>query len=284
MFEGIVEEFRHWTQEHVEQAEAILTERSRTPLDAAAIVAQFTALRQEVNLQTKNSRSQLEQNAQALDQLARAAQTMREQHQRLREENTAALDDKLRPFVKGLVDARDALALAERNVRKIQDSLRAPELATPPEPPEDIGSVPSGALTPPLWARMLGLGGWLRAAAARSQTGAPDMYRQHLQAWAVEQQNTLARQQEQNAAFRQAIESILTGYVMSLERLDRTLEDLGVVPIDCVGEPFDAETMEAVEVVRDPGRITTEVLEEVRPGYHWRDVLFRCAQVRVARP
>jgi molecular chaperone GrpE (heat shock protein) len=42
--------------------------------------------------------------------------------------------------------------------------------------------------------------------------------------------------------------------------------------------------MEVAEVVSEPGRTGTEVLEEVRRGYRWRGRVFRPAQVRVARP
>jgi molecular chaperone GrpE (heat shock protein) len=41
--------------------------------------------------------------------------------------------------------------------------------------------------------------------------------------------------------------------------------------------------MEVVEVVTEPGRTGTEVLEIVRRGYLWNERLFRPAQVRVAR-
>jgi molecular chaperone GrpE (heat shock protein) len=281
-FEEIVEDFRRWTQEHVEQAESLLTEVPRAPLDVAVVVAQFTALRQEVNLQTRNSRSQLEQNASALEQLSRAVQMIREQQQRLREENAAALDGKLRPLVKAFVDARDALALAERNVRKIQESLRMPEPAPAPVPPPPAcnATAPSPA-SPSLWARLWGAA---RPSARDASGSALDGFREQLLTWSTSQQQVFRELHEQNAALRQAVDSILVGYRMSLERLERMLEDLDVTPIKCVGEAFDAETMEVVDVVRDPGRRTTEVLEEVRPGYRWRDSIFRCAQVRVARP
>ena len=47
---------------------------------------------------------------------------------------------------------------------------------------------------------------------------------------------------------------------------------------------IDRNTQDFVEVVKEEGRQATEVLDEVRPGYRWRDRLFRPAQVRVARP
>ena len=66
--------------------------------------------------------------------------------------------------------------------------------------------------------------------------------------------------------------------------LERALEQHGLERVSCVGEPFDPETMEVAEVVRDPERTITEVIGELRPGYRWRGKLLRYAQVRVARP
>jgi molecular chaperone GrpE len=71
---------------------------------------------------------------------------------------------------------------------------------------------------------------------------------------------------------------------MSLQRIDRAIAQQGLEVIACVGEPFDPETMEVAEVVREEGRTSTEVLQEIRRGYRWRGRLFRYAQVRVAKP
>jgi molecular chaperone GrpE len=71
---------------------------------------------------------------------------------------------------------------------------------------------------------------------------------------------------------------------MSIQRLERAFAQHGLEPIPCAGRPFDPETMEVAEVVRDEARASTEVIDQVRPGYRWHGKLFRCAQVRVARP
>src|SRR5262249_43099791 len=82
---------------------------------------------------------------------------------------------------------------------------------------------------------------------------------------------------------RQLLDSVVTGYTMSLQRLDRALEQQGLQPIPCVGQRFDPETMEVAEVVDRAGRTPSEVVEEIRPGSLWRGRLFRLAQVCVAR-
>jgi molecular chaperone GrpE len=83
---------------------------------------------------------------------------------------------------------------------------------------------------------------------------------------------------------RQQVDALLVGYEMGLQRLERALEQNGLERIACMGELFNPETMEAAEVVRDPDRTGTEVIDELRPGYRWRGRLLRYAQVRVARP
>jgi molecular chaperone GrpE len=81
---------------------------------------------------------------------------------------------------------------------------------------------------------------------------------------------------------REVLGSLLTGYTMSLQRLERTLQQHGLEPIPCAGQRFDPEQMEVVEVVADAGR-AGQVVEEVRRGYLWRGRVFRFAQVKVAR-
>jgi molecular chaperone GrpE len=71
---------------------------------------------------------------------------------------------------------------------------------------------------------------------------------------------------------------------MSLQRLERALQQQGLEPIPALGLPFDPETMEVVEVVPGPGRTSTEVIDEVRRGYLRAGRVFRFAQVRVAKP
>ncbi len=69
---------------------------------------------------------------------------------------------------------------------------------------------------------------------------------------------------------------------MSLQRVERVLQQQGLETIPCVGAAFDPELMEVLEAVSGSGRPAGEVLEEVRRGYRWNDRVFRFAQVRVA--
>jgi molecular chaperone GrpE len=251
----LLADFRAWLEAHPGAAtEAGEFEPLHEPaLSLADVLAPFVALRHEVNLQTKASRAQLEQNAQALEQLRGAVDALRRPAP-----PAPAFDDVLRPLLKTLIDVNDALSLARREALRLRDSLPATSPATLP-PPVDVRL--------PLWARLLGL-----------QTRV-DIGLAPLRQW-----QTTATPVDELARLRQQVEALLVGYDMSLQRLERALQQQGLERIACVGEPFDPETMEVADVVRDPTRGGTEVIDELRPGYRWRGKLLRYAQVRVARP
>jgi molecular chaperone GrpE len=91
------------------------------------------------------------------------------------------------------------------------------------------------------------------------------------------------RAREAAGRVRQALESLVAGYNMSLQRVERGLRQHGLEAVATVGAPFDPERMEVLEAVSGSGRPSGEVIEEVRRGYLWNGRVFRYAQVRVAR-
>jgi molecular chaperone GrpE len=247
--ERLLADFRAWLHDLPAElpAEPVLSEPA---LDLSAMLAPFVALRHEVNLQTKVSRALVEQNGQTLEQLRLALET-------LRRPPSPSADDLVRPLLKTLIDIQDALTLARREMLRVRDAL----------PARDVPPPPAISVRLPFWARCLGL-----------QTGV-DQSLAPFRAWqaSAPSPDDVARQ-------RQTIDALLVGYDMSLQRLSRALDQHGLERIACVGEPFDPEIMEVAEVVRDPQRTGTEVIDELRPGYRWRGRLLRYAQVRVARP
>jgi molecular chaperone GrpE len=247
--ERLLADFRAWL--HDQPAQPLAAPTVPEPaLDLSALLAPFVALRHEVNLQTKASRALLEQNGQTLEQLRLALETRRRPA-------PPSAEELVRPLLKTLIDVQDALTLARREMLRVRDGL----------PPRDVPPPPAFNLRLPFWARCLGL------QADVDRELAP------WRAWqaSAPTPNDVARQ-------RQTVEALLVGYDMSLQRLGRVMEQQGLERIACVGETFDPELMEVAEVVRDPERSSTEVIDELRPGYRWRGRLLRYAQVRVARP
>jgi molecular chaperone GrpE len=198
---------------------------------------------------------------------------LQRQHNLLKQNGRSSQDEALRPLLKTLVDAYDALSLAEREVQRLLDNAPTmlapvPVAAGPSVPPPTI------KLKIPHWARWIGLDASVEAQLAP------------LHGWVAAQSGMPAPTFLDDSAqrYRQSLDALLVGYRMSLQRIDRALTQQGLEVIECVGEPFDPETMEVAEVVREEGRTSTEVLQEIRRGYRWRGRLFRYAQVRVAKP
>jgi molecular chaperone GrpE len=79
------------------------------------------------------------------------------------------------------------------------------------------------------------------------------------------------------------VESVIAGYTMSLQRLDRLLDQHDLEALASVGMVYDPERMEVLDTVAGTGKPSGEVIEEMRRGYLWRGRVFRFALVRVAK-
>ncbi|MDB5311652.1 MAG: GrpE protein [Gemmataceae bacterium] len=218
-------------------------------IDLFTLVGQFTALRHEVNMQTKAARAAVEQNAAVLEQLAAVRVEP--------DPDESSTDDALRPVVKALVDTADALALSLRQMEKLRESAE-PLLADLPGPRDEV---PPPEPRPGFLARLFG---------GRAPAPPPDRPRDD-------------RAKHAAAKLRQFVAAAADGYAMSLRRVERVLPTVGLERLACTGSPFDPELMEAVEVVGASGQAAGTVVEDVRPGYWWRGKVFRFAQVKVAR-
>ena len=271
--EAVLADFRSWLEQIPREAARRIPASSegeeavggRVPIDLHTLLSQLVALRQEVNLQTRASRAQQEQGQEALSELRRALDSLRQSRDSVRQPDRQTEEEVLRPVLKALVDARDALALATPEIERVRSAViplldeltaeRAEEPALTQRPARSS------------WMRLFG---WTRPEeASLSAVG-------HPRASQAELRDAAGR-------IRQLLDSVLTGYTMSLQRLDRVLPQCGLERIPCAGERFDPEQMEVVAAVPDSGRPQGEVLEEVRPGYRWRGRVFRYAQVSVAR-
>jgi molecular chaperone GrpE len=228
-----------------------------TRVDLHTLVGQFVALRHEVNLQTRATRAQQEQAGEALKLLAEAFEELQQARDRARQAEQQDRDQReeelLRPLLKTLIDLYDVLSVSGREVRRGGESA-LPVLEELLELAESCEEAPAARRS---W--------W---SLGRSEPEDPH------KAEAIH---------ERGERLRQMLTALAAGYAMSLERLERTLEQHGLELIPTEGEPFDPEQMEVVEAVADSGRPSGEVVEEVRRGYLWRGRVFRYAQVRVAK-
>lgn len=253
--ESVLNDFRTWLVEGMGDrgaAAASATPPGSPPtpgIDLFTLIGQFTALRHEVNLQTKAARAGIEQNAEVLKQLAAV-------QREAQGPGTDKEGDSLRPLVKAVIDVADALTLSLRQMEKLKGSAEPllADLLDRPEPP--AASPPKPGL----------LGRFFQAPPPP-----------------VREQRPPERALQAADKLRQFFAAAADGYAMSLRRVERVLPALGVEALSCAGRPFDPEVMEVVEVVGDTGEPSGTVVEDVRPGYYWRGRLLRFAQVKVAR-
>lgn len=75
---------------------------------------------------------------------------------------------------------------------------------------------------------------------------------------------------------------VATGMEMIYKQLMTTLADLGVKPIEAVGQPFDPNFHNAVMHIDDEAFGENVVAEEFQKGYMHHDSVIRCSMVKVA--
>jgi molecular chaperone GrpE len=258
---AVLEDFRVWLTAVAADA-GTAAPPSGEQVDLYTLVGQFTALRQEVNLQTRAVRAQQEQNAETLRQLAETVDFLAQAPAAAPQRRDSSNDDGVRPLLKTLVDLYDAVALAGRELQRGQESASAALRAI------EIGEADRKApasVRPSGWSRWFGR--------RKEAAGALSAARQ-------ERLNTAAEGVEK---LRQTLAATAAGYAMTLQRVERSMAQHGLEAIPAVGHLFDPELMEALEVVLDSGAPSGEVVQEVRRGYLWNGRIFRYAQVRVAK-
>jgi len=256
------------------------------PVDLHTLLGQMTGLRTDVTLQIKTVRSQQEQYAEALRQLSAALDMLQQSQRAVAASQKIDQEELLRPLLKTLVEIHDALGRAAREIQKVQERLleSLPEMEPPAElppeaPPEPAVEPAEPAPRLPWWARLLGLRTPDNAALLVRLRELEDERRCER-----EQQREMCRSlSELGESLGKGLASLLEGYTMSLQRIDRALRQHGLETLEAVGQPFDPELMEVLEAVPGTGRPSGEVIEEVRRGYLLGDRIFRYAQVRVAR-
>lgn len=237
---AVLADFGRWLASETNAA-APQPQQANETVDLHTLLGQFTAVRHEVNLQTRAARAQQEQNAETLRQLTAALDALRQGQSRGEQARRQVVEEAIRPLLKTLIELHDALSIAGREVQRIGEALTVEETPTT-APPRSFWMNVFRPSPPPL----------------PSSPSPP--------------------QRE-----RQMLASLTAGYTMSLQRVERALQQHGLEAIAALGQRFDPELMEVVEAVVDSGRPAGEVIDEARRGYLWNGRVFRYAQVRVAK-
>lgn len=246
--EALLAQFREWLQSARAEADGLepdATFPSGFGLDR--LVEEFTALRQEVKLQTKSGRGLQEQAEALLPALSQAIEQFRSVEPR----ETQAAFEAARPLAEALADLDEALDRGRSEAEKARQRLAAD---------------PTGGLAAELDA-LFERQSWFHRSWVRG-------YHERARTLLVERSRT----------FHLALfEALIEGYELLQGRLKRALVAEQIRRIEARGRAVDPERMTVVEVVEAPGQSSGTVLDEVRRGYTWRGRVLRFAEVRAVR-
>ena len=104
--------------------------------------------------------------------------------------------------------------------------------------------------------------------------------------WSVRTWHTQLRDHVAAATARVADEEfaqVMEGYQLIQGRVQQELRKQGLSRVVTMGQRVDPTCMTVVDVVDDPGLPPETVVEELRPGYLWRETVIRCAEVRAVK-
>jgi len=253
--------------------------------DLHTLLAAMTALRQEVNLQTRSARRDREQASETLDALSSAVDQL---SRAAEEEDPSPEVDAVHVDV--LLELHDALSRAERQASQVIASTVAtlddwrtrhesePEIDAEPE---DEGSEAIPAATSSTFGRLRKwLGGTAKPAVEPSTVA-----HEPTDDAATADADVLVWIEISAESGRMAdrLAGLVTGYRLSLQRLERILSTCGIEPIPCLGQAVDPELMEVVQIVSDATKPPGMVTDAVRCGYRRYGQVYRFAQVVATR-
>jgi molecular chaperone GrpE len=212
------------------------------------LVESFTALRQELKLQTKSARGLDDHVREALGGLETASR----QFQMVQAQESQAADRAVQPFIEVLIGLDESLERCGLALEAIQARAAA-------EGPRQLLATLEG--------RFQKLSAWSRWWSRRWHAIVLDTCR------------------AEAAASQQLLwHGLLEGFELVRCRLRRAMDEQQLSRIPCLGRMVDANRMTVVELIEAPDAPPESVVAELRPGYTWRDRVVRYAEVRAARP
>ena len=250
----------------------LIPEASRA--DLSTLFEVMTALRQDVNLQTRSARRDRDQASETLDTLSAAVDQLR----REAEESASEAADAVHVDV--LLDLHDALWRAERQasqvlaatVETLRDWREWAEKETQADDAQETLPTPVADVKPRVFDR---LRQWFSGASTPA-VEAPEP--------AVADIASVGDDVKAEAGrMANRLDGLATGYQLSLQRLERALSTCGIKPMACLGQPVDPELMEVVQIVSDAAQPPGIVTDEVRCGYRRHGQVYRFAQVVATR-
>lgn len=248
--EALLDRFRIWLRDARAETEGFNGDlEPSTPQPEVGLyrlVEEFTALRHEVKLETKGSRSLQEQVETLLPTLRQAI----DQFRTVAPKEEQAVQGVARPLAEAIADLDEALERGRLEIEKARNRLAASA--------ESIVSLLNTQFRARPWFRKIGLRAY------------------------HEQVRDLVAQQLSETQPGLFV-ALLEGYGLIQSRLKRAMDAGQIRRIECAGRPVDPGQMNVIEVVDAPDQPAGHVVDEVRRGYTWRGRVLRYAEVRAAR-
>ena len=249
--DNIIARFRDWLEEARGEADAIATESEPFDPDTevhavglSRVVEELTALRHELKLQTKSARGLEQQNEAMLEAMGQAI----DRFGAVGAKESEAARGAAKPLIEALIDLdesleRGALVIETARSRIVEDADR--ELRT---------KLGDRFRRQTWWRRWIG------------------------RSW---HESTLTLCHRHSVEVHRGIfDSLLEGYELIRKRLKRAMAEERILRIASVGKPADPNCMTVVDVVESVDHPAGFVVEELRPGYFWKDKVVRFAEVR----
>lgn len=249
--DAILDRFREWLESaRAEDANDIASSLAGSlesrEFGIIDLIEEFTALRQEVKLQTKSSRGLSEQTELVKRTLEQAIEHFRSVEPR---ESQAAWTAG-KALAQGLADLDESLDRGQREIDRARRQIA--DLSTQ----------------------------LLEARLDELYRGRSWIHRRLLRPY----HNQVIEAVRQDAASRHSLfDAFSEGYGLIRKRLQKVMATEQIEPIPCEGRVVDPELMTVLEVVEAAGSPPGTVTKELRRGYTWRGRLLRYAEVQAVR-
>lgn len=100
--------------------------------------------------------------------------------------------------------------------------------------------------------------------------------------WIEQLRSTLSETNETSKPVAPVQDASHRGLELLLARVHRLMKQFEIERVNVLNQAFDAETMNAVDMIHAPSVPSSHVAQQLRPLYLWRNKPLRCAEVRVA--
>ncbi|ETX00828.1 MAG: hypothetical protein ETSY1_09735 [Candidatus Entotheonella factor] len=263
------------------------SDHSASRADLSTLLAAMTALRQEVNLQTRSARRDREQASETLETLSAVVDQLSRETE---DEDASSEVDTVHIDV--LLDLHDALSRAERQASQVitstvdmlRDWYTRQEIGT--ETDRESEDMPVEAHAPVAVAKsgaLERLREWFGGPAKPTVELPRALHEPADEVTTADGLQIWVEIGAESGRMADRLKGLMTGYRLSLQRLERILLTCDIEPISCLDRSVDPELMEVVQIVSDTTKPPGTVTGEVRCGYRRHSHVYRFAQVLATR-